>query len=51
MGAPGGPELIARARTQIRRKRYEDRLRDNYMLSVNAAVADSLTVMYNRRYL
>ena len=44
-------ELIARTRTQIRRKRYEDRLRDNYMLSVNAAVTDSLTGMYNRRYL
>jgi two-component system cell cycle response regulator len=44
-------ELVARTRTQIRRKRYEDRLRDNYMLSVNAAVTDSLTGMYNRRYL
>ena len=44
-------ELIARSRTQIRRKRYEERLRDNYTYSVNAAVTDSLTGMYNRRYL
>ncbi len=44
-------ELIARSWTQIRRKRYEDRLRDNFAYSVNAAVTDSLTGMYNRRYL
>ena len=44
-------ELVARTRTQVRRKRYEDRLRANYMYSVNAAVTDSLTGMYNRRYL
>ncbi len=44
-------ELIARSRTQIRRKRYEERLRDNFTYSVNAAVTDSLTGMYNRRYL
>jgi two-component system cell cycle response regulator len=44
-------ELIARTRTQVRRKRYEDRLRANYVHSVNAAVTDSLTGMYNRRYL
>jgi two-component system, cell cycle response regulator len=44
-------ELISRSRTQIRRRRYEERLRDNYTLSVNAAVTDSLTGMYNRRYL
>ena len=44
-------ELIARSRTQIRRKRYEERLRENYTFSVNAAVTDSLTGMYNRRYL
>jgi two-component system, cell cycle response regulator len=44
-------ELVARTRTQVRRKRYEDRLRANYVYSVNAAVTDSLTGMYNRRYL
>ncbi len=44
-------ELIARTQTQIRRKRYEERLRTDYRESVNAAVTDSLTGMYNRRYL
>ncbi len=44
-------ELISRSRTQIRRRRYEERLRENYTFSVNAAVTDSLTGMYNRRYL
>jgi len=44
-------ELISRSRTQISRRRYEERLRDNYTFSVNAAVTDSLTGMYNRRYL
>ena len=43
-------ELILRSRTQIRRRRYEERLRDNYTFSVNAVVTDSLTSMYNRRY-
>lgn len=44
-------ELIARSWTQIRRKRYEERLRENYVVSVNAAVTDPLTGLYNRRYL
>ena len=44
-------ELIARTRTQIRRKRYEERLRSDYKENVSAAVKDSLTGMYNRRYL
>jgi two-component system cell cycle response regulator len=44
-------ELIARSWTQIRRKRYEERLRETYMVSVNAAVTDPLTGLYNRRYL
>ena len=44
-------ELIARTQTQIRRKRYEERLRTDNRESVNAAVTDSLTGMYNRRYL
>lgn len=46
-----GDELIARTRTQVRRKRYEERLRENFAASVNAAVTDALTGMYNRRYL
>ncbi len=44
-------ELLARAFTQIRRKRYQDRLRQNYQLSLTMAVTDSLTGLYNRRYM
>lgn len=44
-------ELQARARTQIRRKRYQDRLRSNYEQSLSMALTDSLTGMFNRRYL
>ena len=44
-------ELIARARTQIRRKRLQDRLHENYQKSLALALTDSLTGLYNRRYL
>ncbi|MDE1146620.1 MAG: PleD family two-component system response regulator [Azospirillaceae bacterium] len=44
-------ELMARARTQIRRKRYQDRLRANYEQSLSLALTDSLTGLFNRRYL
>lgn len=43
-------ELLARARTQIRRKRYQDQLRSNYRESVSLAVTDALTGLFNRRY-
>ena len=44
-------ELIARARGQIRHKRYQDGLRHAYQRSVSLALTDSLTGLYNRRYL
>lgn len=44
-------ELRARVRTQVRRKRYQDRLRQNFERSLNMALTDSLTGLYNRRYL
>jgi two-component system cell cycle response regulator len=44
-------ELIARARTSIRRKRLQDRLAENYQKSLSLALTDSLTGLYNRRYL
>ena len=44
-------ELQARVRTQIRRQRYQDRLRENYERSLAMALTDSLTGLYNRRYL
>ena len=43
-------ELLARVRTQIRRKRYQDRLRANYEQSLSLALTDSLTGVFNRRY-
>jgi two-component system cell cycle response regulator len=44
-------ELLARVRTQIRRKRFQERLRDSYEISLSMALTDSLTGLYNRRYL
>jgi two-component system cell cycle response regulator len=44
-------ELLARARTQIRRRRYTDRLRDNVQNSIEMAVTDGLTGLHNRRYM
>ncbi|MDO9223136.1 MAG: PleD family two-component system response regulator [Caulobacter sp.] len=42
-------EMAARARTQIRRKRYTDFLRDNLDHSLELAVTDQLTGLHNRR--
>lgn len=44
-------ELLARVRTQIRRKRFSDRLRDNVQMTLEMAVTDGLTGLHNRRYL
>ncbi|WP_173931594.1 PleD family two-component system response regulator [Chelativorans sp. Marseille-P2723] len=44
-------ELIARLRTQIRRKRYNDGLRSSVARTVEMAVTDPLTGLHNRRYL
>jgi two-component system cell cycle response regulator len=44
-------ELLARARTQIRKKRYTERLRDNVQMSIEMAITDALTGLYNRRYM
>jgi two-component system cell cycle response regulator len=44
-------ELIARVRTQIRRKRYTERLRDNVQYSMELAITDPLTGLFNRRYM
>lgn len=43
-------ELRARARNQIRRKRYQERLRDDLDRSLELAVTDPLTGLRNRRY-
>ena len=44
-------ELLARVRTQIKRKRYSDHLRDRLEESVELALTDALTGLNNRRYL
>jgi two-component system cell cycle response regulator len=44
-------ELLARVRTQIKRKRYTDFLRNNLDQSLELAVTDSLTGLHNRRYM
>ncbi|WP_011580687.1 MULTISPECIES: PleD family two-component system response regulator [Chelativorans] len=44
-------ELIARLRTQIRRKRYNDSLRSSVAQTVEMAITDPLTGLHNRRYL
>src|SRR5947208_15151578 len=44
-------ELLARVRTQIRRKRYTERLRDNVQMSIEMAITDALTGLFNRRYM
>jgi two-component system cell cycle response regulator len=44
-------ELVARVRTQLRKKRYSDRLRHNMQLSLEMAITDQLTGLHNRRYM
>lgn len=43
-------EMLARVRTQVRRKRFQERLRTNYEISLSMALTDGLTGLYNRRY-
>lgn len=44
-------ELMARCITQIKRKKYQDKLKNNYLSTLQQSVRDSLTNLYNRRYL
>ncbi len=44
-------ELSARARTQVRRKRYSDFLKEKLDYSLEMAVTDALTGLHNRRYM
>ena len=46
-----GNELLARARTQVRRKKYQEALKANYKQSISLAITDGLTGLYNRHYL
>lgn len=44
-------ELTARVRTQVRRRRYTERLRANLKVSMELAITDELTGLHNRRYM
>jgi two-component system cell cycle response regulator len=44
-------ELLARVRTQLRKKHHADRLRHNVQLSLEMAITDQLTGLHNRRYM
>lgn len=44
-------EIMARTATQVRRWRYIEQLRNSVKASIEMAITDSLTGLYNRRYL
>jgi two-component system cell cycle response regulator len=44
-------ELLARVRIQVRKRRYTERLRDNVQTSIEMAITDALTGLFNRRYM
>jgi two-component system, cell cycle response regulator len=44
-------EMLARVRTQVRRRRYIDSLGQALTRSVEAAITDTLTGLHNRRYM
>jgi two-component system cell cycle response regulator len=44
-------EILARVRTQVKRKRYSDHLRNRLEESIEAAMIDPLTGLHNRRYM
>jgi two-component system, cell cycle response regulator len=44
-------ELVARVTTQLRRKRYTDKLKHSLQLSLEMAITDQLTGLFNRRYM
>ncbi len=44
-------EFLARVKTQVRRKRYADKLRENFHISMQMATTDAVTGLYNRHYM
>ncbi|MDX1916608.1 MAG: PleD family two-component system response regulator [Rickettsiaceae bacterium] len=43
-------ELLARMRTQLKRKKYQDSLRDGLEKTISLSIKDPLSGLYNRRY-
>jgi two-component system cell cycle response regulator len=44
-------EMMARVKTQIRRKKYQDVLRSSYEQTVSRSITDALTNLYNRHFM
>ncbi len=44
-------EMLARVKTQIRRKKYQDALKSSYEKNVSRSVTDALTGLYNRHFM
>ena len=44
-------EFLARVKTQLKRKRFADKLWENFHLSMQLATTDAVTGLYNRHYL
>ncbi len=44
-------EFLARVQTQLKRKRFADKLWENFHLSMQLATTDAVTGLYNRHYL
>src|SRR5258706_6927241 len=44
-------EVMARVKTQLRKKRYADKLRNNMQLGWRRGITDQLTGLHNRRYM
>ncbi|TNE60741.1 MAG: diguanylate cyclase, partial [Alphaproteobacteria bacterium] len=44
-------EFLARVKTQLKRKRYADKLWENFHISMQMATTDAVTGLYNRHYL
>ena len=44
-------EIVARVRTQVRRKRYQEMLQSSFQQHLALALTDGLTGLHNRRYL
>ncbi|KAJ6645067.1 Response regulator PleD [Pseudolycoriella hygida] len=43
-------ELLARIKTQLRKKHYQDNLRNDLELTINLSIKDGLTGIFNRHY-